>query len=220
MNMTDQLAAKPPVFETFGDVKYLKGARGELIPEANVRPALKLQDETVAALFAEACDLHDRLAGFKTKAFADVDAYVALLAERYGAKPRGEKGNMTLFSLDGLIKATVQIADRLAFGPEIQLAKQLIMDELVPELLVGANPKLAAIVSSAFRVDKEGQLNRYAILSLRRIEIDDDRWRAAMKAIEDSERVLSSARFIRFHFRKGWKADGDWMPVSLNFATV
>lgn len=218
--MIPDLATFPPVQEELGGVWYFKGPKGEYVPAPTVKPALKLQDETARDMFGRAVALSKSLHEFKAWAFETVDAYVSILADQFSTKVRGEKGNMTLYSFNGLVRVTVQTADRLAFGPEIQIAKQLIVDELVPEWAAGSNVNLVALVQNAFRTDNEGQLSRYAIIGLRKLEVDDDRWRQAMRAIEESERVLSTARYVRCHYRAGWKADGTWLPVSLNIATV
>lgn len=199
---------------------YMVGARGELVPPANVKAELKLQDDTVRLMFDRAGQLADQIRAFKAWAFDQVDTYLQLLSERYGKSPRGEKGNFTLYTFDGLLRITVQTADRLAFGPEIQIARDIIVDELVPEWSVGSNTNLVALVQNAFRVDREGQLNRYSILGLRQIQCEDPRWIQAMNAIEDSERVIASARYIRFHRRADGRQDGQWEPVSLNLATA
>ena len=196
------------------------GPRGELMPPARVKGELRLQDDTVRLMFGRADELAGQISAFKSWAFAQVDTYMQLLAERYGKKPRGEKGNFTLFTFDGLLRVTVQTADRLAFGPEIQIARDIIVDDLVPEWSVGSNANLVALVQNAFRVDREGQLNRYSILGLRQIQCEDPRWIQAMDAIEDSERVIASARYIRFHRRADGRQDGQWEPVSLNLATA
>lgn len=215
-------AAELPPGHTLGpgDVLYMIGPKGDLVLPQNVKPALKLQDDTTRSLIARADALAAELAAFKAWAFNEVDAYLALLSEKYGGRPRGEKGNMTLFSFDGLLRVTVQTADRLQFGPEIQIAKDIIIGELVPEWSIGANAYLVAMVQSAFQVDREGQLNRYSILNLRKLDCPDPRWAKAMDAIEESERVVSSARYIRFHRRAHARHDGEWQAVSLNLATA
>lgn len=219
--MADAADHLPPGHELGpGGVIYMIGPKGDLVLPQNVKPALKLQDDTTRSLMARADAAAAELAAFKKWAFAEVDAYLGLLAEKYGAKHRGEKGNMTLLSFDGLERVTVQTADRLQFGPEIQIAKDIVIGELVPEWSVGANAFLVAMVQGAFQVDSEGQLSRYAILNLRKIDCPDPRWLKAMEAIEESERVVSSARYIRFHRRANGRHDGEWQNVSLNLATA
>ena len=218
--MSDAAELPPGHIEGPGGIIYMIGAKGELVPPAQVKAQKRLQDDTTRSLLTRADELAAQILAFKTWAFAEVDAYVALLSDKYGAPPKGEKGNMTLYSFDGMLRVTVQTADRLAFGPEIQIAKDIIVDQLVPEWAVGSNANLVAMVQNAFRTDREGQLNRYSILNLRQLECEDPRWARAMEAIEDSERVIASARYIRFHRKVGGRHDSPWMAVSLNLATA
>jgi len=218
--MPDADQLPPGHVEGPGGIVYMVDKRGSLVLPGQIKAAVLLQDDTTRSLLARADALAAEMVAFKAWAFEIVDTYVALLAEKYGAPPRGEKGNMTLFSFDGLERVTVQTADRLAFGPEIQIAKDIIVDQLVPEWAVGSNAHLVAMVQNAFRTDSEGQLSRYSILSLRQLECADARWARAMQAIEDSERVIASARYIRFYRRAAGRQDGAWEPVSLNLATA
>ncbi len=219
--MTDAADQLPPGHEVGpGGIVYMIDKRGCLVPSAQVKAPIRLQDDTTRSLLARADELAAQMLAFKAWAFETVDTYVGLLAEKYGAPPRGEKGNLSLFSFDGMERVTVQTADRLAFGPEIQIARDIVIGQLVPEWSVGSNVNLVALVQNAFRTDAEGQLSRYSILSLRQLECDDPRWANAMRAIEDSERVIASARYIRFYRRAGGRRDGGWEPVTLNLATA
>lgn len=97
------------------------------------------------------------------------------MAEKYGRTRGGVKGNVTFSSFDGSEQITIRVQETLTFGPELQIAKDLI-DECVTEWSEGANANLRAIIGDAFQVDKEGQLNTGRILSLRRVKIQDERW--------------------------------------------
>lgn len=206
----------PGQVEKAGDV-YMPDAKGSLVPIENVKMQHRVQDQTVRQIFAAAQLQAAALRAFKAKAFDDVDALQQLLEQEYKAKTGGAKGNLTLYSYDGLIRIQVQISDLIKFGPELQVAKTLL-DECTGDWLVGSRSELRVIVMSAFRVDKEGQLNGGALLGLRRYEIDDERWVRAMKAIADSIQVIGSKRYIRFAHRASPKAP--WVEVSLNVATA
>ena len=66
-------------------------------------------------------------------------------------------------------------------------------------------------------VDKEGNLNTYSILSLRRIDNDDPRWQQAMQAIGDSVQTVGSKSYIRVYSRN---INGDYEQILLDFASV
>jgi hypothetical protein len=137
------------------------------------------------------------------------------LAQEYDAKVGGPKGNKTLMSHDGLFKVSVQVADNIAFGPELQTAKTLV-DECLNEWAESARPELRAIVTRAFNTDKEGQINRSEIFMLLRLEINDPRWQRGMQAIRDAMRVVGSKTYPRCHRRD--TPDGKWKAVTIDLA--
>jgi len=105
---------------TLGGSVYLRDAKGRLTPEALVRPQDALQDQTVRKVLAYAEDLSAQIARFRGHTFDDLAAFDAVLAEEYGGPARRSvKGNRTYMSYDGCLKVQVQIAERVAFGPEL-----------------------------------------------------------------------------------------------------
>lgn len=196
---------------------YMMDAKERLVRAENVPEGAKLEDQTVNTIMEFADDLSAQIGRFKGHCFDDVTECVSLLAEKYGGTKGGGKGNVTLTSFDGCKKVTVQIQDRITFGPELQIAKTRI-DEVISSWTEGANPNLKAIVDRAFQVDKEGQINREALFSLRRLEIDDEGWKQAMQALTDSIRVIGSREYIRFYRRPNPRAR--WRAVSIDIAAV
>lgn len=118
-------------------------------------------------------------------------------------------------SYDGLFKVTVQIADNVVFGPELQVAKTLV-DECLNDWTATAGDELKAVVTRAFNTDKEGQINRAALYSLLRLEIAEPRWKQAMQAIRDAMRVVGSKSYVRFYRRSA--ADAPWEAITIDLA--
>ncbi|MEE3215517.1 MAG: DUF3164 family protein, partial [Pseudomonadota bacterium] len=125
---------------------------------------------------------------------------LALLDQEHGVKMGGAKGNVTLTTFDGTQKVQLAIADQITFGPELQSAKKLV-DECLVEWSTDSRPELQAIVQRAFNTDKEGLVNRAELFGLLRLEIADDRWQRAMKAIKESIRVEGTKEYVRFYQR-------------------
>ena len=205
-----------PIIEMNGK-SYMADTRGALVPIEQVRPLDKLMDETVRKVFGYAAPLSAELARFKSHTFDDVDALMALAAQEYGATLGGRKGNITLTTYDGLRKVQVAIADHVDFGPELQIAKALV-DECLNEWTSEARSEIRSIITRAFSVDKEGKINRTELLSLLRLDIEDERWQRAMDALRDSMRVIGSKRYVRFYQRQ--TPDGVWEPVTLDVAAA
>lgn len=200
---------------TVDGVPHMRDAKGALVPTTLVRPQDHLQDETVRKIVAHAKALSAQIARFKQHTFDDLGAFEAVLAQEYGASVGGAKGNKTLLSFDGLFKVTVQVADRIDFGPELQIAKALV-DECLNEWSAEARPEIRAIVTRAFNTDKAGQINRSEIYMLLRLDIEDARWRRAMDAIRDAMRVVGSKTYVRVYRRD--TPMSAWQPVTIDLA--
>lgn len=196
---------------------YMVNADGGLIPADTVKPADKLQDELVRKIIGYAIPLSEQIGRFRQHTFDDVDDFVALLEQEYGAKRGGSKGNLTFISYDGLLKVQVSVAEKIVFGPELQVAKGLV-DECLREWSADSRTEIRAVINRAFDVDSQGRINRNDLLSLLRLEIADERWKQAMKAIRDSIRVVGSKRYVRIYQRDS--AQDGWTPISIDMASA
>lgn len=176
---------------------YMADRKGRLVPVEQVSLFDIEMDAFVRAQVKEAEEESDRIRDFKHKSFDDCYAWLDLVAEKYDRQRGGLKGNVTFSSFDGSQQIRIAVQDSLTFGPELQVAKDII-DECLSEWSEGANKNLKAIVNDAFAVDQEGKLNTGRILSLRRIKIDDPRWLTAMDCISESLQVAVSKTYIRF----------------------
>ena len=182
--------------------EYWRDAKGNLTPAELVKEIDKARDALVHEWVERGRDLSKAISHFKEGIFGDVQAFIELSAEKYGAKVGGNKGNVTLFSYDGKYKIQRAINESLQFDERIQAAKVLI-DECLNEWSEGSRPELKALIERAFNVDKEGNLNTSRILGLRRVEIQDSRWQNAMQAISESVQVVSSKAYVRLYERVG-----------------
>lgn len=200
---------------TIGGDEYLPDAKGSLVPVALIKPQHLLEDELVRKVLGFAVALSDQISRFKEHTFDDLGAFEALLAQEYGSTIGGAKGNKTLTTHDGLFKISVQVADNIVFGSELQIAKGLI-DQCLNEWAQGARDEIRAIVTRAFNTDKAGQINRSEIFMLLRLEISDPRWQRAMDAIRDAMRVEGSKTYVRCHRRPS--CDAPWQAVTIDLA--
>jgi hypothetical protein len=129
----------------------------------------------------------------------------------------GHGGAATYSSFDGLLQIELRIADQLDFGPELQIAKGLL-DECLNEWSAESRPEIQAIVTRAFNTDKEGQINRSEIFMMLRLEIEDERWQAAMRAVREAIRVIGSKQYLRFKMRPSVEAS--WSAVTIDLAAA
>lgn len=194
---------------------YMTDAQGRKVPVSTIRPEVRLENVTVIDLVARAERLQASIAQFKERAFEDLDAFVSLLAEKYKVAKGGRKGNVSFISFDGQTKIMISSNDFLSFGPELGMAKELI-DECIKDWGNGQNEQIVALVNHAFRVDRDGRVNKDDILSLRRIDIKDEKWLRAMEAISNSIRIDRSKRYVRFYKRP--TPDKDFEAIVLDIA--
>ena len=196
---------------------YRRDAKGFLVPEAMIKPIDRTRDELVRELARQARIVSDGLREFKNRVFADINAFVDLSSEQYDVKLGGKKGNLTLFSFDGAYKVQLAIAEHMVFDERLQAAKTLI-DECIIAWSQGSRDEIKVLVQSAFQTDKEGKINTGRVLALRRLDIRDEKWQTAMKAIGESLQVVGSKEYVRFYERIG--TTDQYQPISLDVAAV
>ena len=195
---------------------WLEDAKGRLVRESMVPEAARLEDQTVKTICAYGLDLADQVARFKAHSIDDLATQQDLVAEKYGARRKGgRKGNQTFMSFDGRLRVTVQVQDQIHFGPELQTARDLV-DECIADWSSEAREEIQALVQHAFQPDKEGMVNREAVFSLRRLDIDDPRWQRARQAITDSIRIVGSKSYMRLHMRA--TPEGRWLAIPIDLA--
>ncbi len=196
---------------------FRQNAQGHLIPESLIKPIDIERDRLVKHLVDRASELSSELADYKAVAFGDIEAFIEMSAEQYGAKVGGKKGNVTLFSFDGRYKIQRAVQESIAFDERLQAARALI-DECLQEWTQDARPEVLALVNDAFRTDTNGEIRTARVLALRRLEISDERWQRAMTAIGEACQVIGSKSYIRIYERVG---DTDqYKSISLDIAGV
>lgn len=180
--------------------EYMQDSKGRLVPISLVKEIDIERDRLVKEIYSAAKKLSNNIATFKQNAMGDVLAFVELSAEKYGVKYGGKKGNIQLQSYDGKLRVIRSIGEYITFDERLQVAKQLI-DECINEWKSGIRHEVIVLIDSAFQVDKQGKVNTERILSLRRLDIKNDKWVKAMEAISDSITVSDTKMYIRIYER-------------------
>ena len=196
---------------------YWRDARGALVPESMIREIDREREQVVAEIIEHAKILNRELSLFKGKALGDIEAFIELSAEQYNVHVGGTRGNVALFSFDGRYKIQRAVYDCVAPDERVLAAKQLIID-CVNSWAENARPELKTVVSRAFATDKNGSLRLGRLLELRRLDIQDERWRRAMGALDESLQVVGNRTYVRIYERVG---DSDeYRPLSLGVSGV
>jgi len=195
---------------------YKKNAVGHLVPVESIQEIDLARDEFVSSMVAKAKSFEGILKAFKANIRDDFQAFVDLSAEKYQANLGGEKGNISLKSFDGGMEVSRDISELIEFDERLHVAKALV-DECLREWTKHSDSKIRTLVESAFQVDKKGNVNTKRILGLRKLKIDDDKWKLAMEAISDAITVTGTRIYFRFYER----GDQDRMQqVNLDFSGV
>ena len=208
--MTETRTPTPPAIPE----GYIQDAKGRLVPLELVKDHEQLEDDTVRKIIGFAEELSAQIARFRGHTFDDVASFQDLLREKYGARRGGRKGNIQLTTYDGTLRVTVNVQDTIDFGPELQVAKELF-DCCVRAWSDGADAKIVALVEHAFQVDRKGRINRESLFGLRRLDIDDPHWRAAVEALNDSIRTVGSREYVRCHRRASPRDRWELIPIDL-----
>lgn len=196
---------------------FRQDAHGRLVPETLIKPIDIERDRLVTGLVDRAAELNSELADYKAEAFGDIEAFIEMSAEQYGARVGGKKGNVTLLSFDGRFKIVRAVQENIAFDERLQAARALI-DDCLREWTQGARPEVLTLVNDAFRTDLKGELRTARVLALRRLNIRDSRWLRAMQAIGEACQVIGSRSYIRVYERIG--SSDQYQPISLDIAGV
>ena len=195
---------------------YKRNAVGNLVPIENIREIDLTRDEFVLGVIKKAEQISAMLAEFKRDLAGDIQAFLELSAEKYGADMGGARGNLSLVSFDGKHKVLRAVADRLEFDERLQAAKSLI-DDCLREWTKDSRSEIRALIDNAFQVDKKGRINAKRILGLRQLKIDDPTWLKAMEAIGDALTVTGSCTYYRVYERDD---KGEYQQVQLDFSGV
>ena len=195
---------------------YMEDAQGRLVPLGKVDPIDLARDELVREIVDRARATREGLRRTKAGMMGDIAAFVSLSAERHGVRYGGQKGNVSLLSYDGRYKVVRSMADAITFDERINAARELI-NECLRDWTEGSSENLRAVVDAAFDLDREGRLSAGRILGLRRIKVDDPRWREAMEAISDSVQIVGNKPYVRVYERG---EDGKFVAISMDMAAV
>ncbi|MCY3689849.1 MAG: DUF3164 family protein [Gammaproteobacteria bacterium] len=196
---------------------YLRNHKGDLVHARNVSEADRDRDAVVGRIHGFGVALSAQMGRFREHTMGDILELRERVIARYGGKLGGARGNITLTSFDGCRMVRLQQAEHIEIGPEIEAAQALV-DECLEEWAGRSRLELRALVKAAFRPAVEGCVSVTKLLALRRVEIDDDRWRRFQAALADAMRPKSRSEYIRLYERR--TPDDGWRQISLHLATV
>ena len=196
---------------------YRRNHNGDLVREANVSATDQDMDSVVQTIFGFGRALSAQMFRFRSHTLNDISAFVDRVVSGYGGKFKGRKGNLSLTSFDGRKRVQIAVAEQISIGPEVEAA-QAIVEACIDDWSKRGNLKLRALVDQAFKPDAAGRLSVSQLLRLRRVQIDDARWRQVQDAISDALRPIGKSEYVRLYQRS--TPEQPWQQLPLNLATV
>ena len=179
---------------------YRLNAQGHLVPETNIAEIDKIRDSLVTAMVEDAWRRSLEMAVFKRLCHTQIASFVELAAQDHGISMGGSKGNVCLVSFDGRYKIIRAVDETITFTEGLVVAREMIQ-RCIQRWSDGANSHLVTLVNKAFETDRQGNLSTARVLGLASVQIDDDEWREAIKAIHKSVQVSATKSYIRFYVR-------------------
>lgn len=192
-------------------------ASGNAIPAKYIDPVDKKRDQLVEKEIRQALLMQERLGKFKAAILADIAKYLQWLAERNGEEALSPGGNYQLTNFSGNRRVQIKVNKVIEFDERLQLAKQKI-DDCLERWSQGANDNLKAVVFDAFKVDRKGNVDTKRILGLRKLQIKDRAWLAAMDLITEAITITGTRSYLMFQVRPNKEAE--WEALRLDLAGV
>lgn len=196
---------------------HMRTGTGALVPVDTIPALKKIRDEVVRREFGFAIALSEQISRFRAHTMARLGEFDALMQQEYNVTVGGDKGNRCYTSVDGLWKIEVRVQDRLAFDDGMLAAKALF-DECMREWGADTRPELQAMISNAFNVDKEGQINRTSIFILLGVASEDVRFQEGQRALREAMYVIGSKEYLRFSFRETYR--DRWRTLTIDLAAA
>ncbi len=189
-------------------------SKGDAIPVKYIDPIEKKRDQLVESLILKAQKLNKQIIKFKKDSLAEIEKYIRDTEKKYGIKVQTKEGNKILSSFSNTEKIMVKVNKCMDFDDRLALAKALI-DECIKRWSKGSDDKIKLLIEDAFRVDKQGNIDKERILSLRKIKIKSKDWQKAMEIIADSIRVVGKRTYIIFMTKNDKEI---WESIALDIA--
>lgn len=199
------------------EMRMIKDQWGDEVPAILISPKDLERHDLVEGIFNKITEMKGLM--LKTSQEIDdiIDRYLTKQAKR--ANVDGWKGNVTLTNFTGNKQVVVAMNDLLEFNENLNVAKMKVdqcVKRWVEEDDSPSIKNLAALVNSAFSVDKKGDFNKAQIMKLLNIHIKDKEWISAQKLIKDSFSVRTTKKYKRFKLKN---EDGKLEGINLNFNT-
>ena len=174
-------------------VATMRDSNGNDIPLKYVSKYDKAKDKAVRKILARFVKARHALESVVAETVAELNE-LAATKESVGAK-----GNFAARSFDGLIQVSIRQQYNILLDERVVRARELMLGYIEGVLAkVGGNDAqaLRLIVAEAFKANAQGFLATGKIMSLLRMEIDNDDWREAKRILQESIKPQKGKRYL------------------------
>ena len=194
-------------------IKTMTDSMGNNIPVKYVSAYDKARDRATRRILARFQKARGMLEAVVAESIADLDELSKL------KDSLGEKGNFSARSFDGLIQVAIRQQYNIRLDERVIHARELMMEYVnsVLDRVDGVDVSaLRLLVTEAFKVNSQGFLSAGRVLSLMRMEVNNDKWREAKMILQAALKPEKGKQYLICESRK--TTQGDFKAIRLDIA--
>ena len=194
-------------------IKTMTDSMGNNIPVKYVSAYDKARDRATRRILARFQKARSMLEAVVAESIADLDELSKL------KDSLGEKGNFSARSFDGLIQVAIRQQYNIRLDERVIRARELMMEYVnsVLDRVDGVDVSaLRLLVTEAFKVNSQGFLSAGRVLSLMRMEVNNDKWREAKMILQAALKPEKGKQYLICESRK--TTQGDFKAIRLDIA--
>lgn len=196
---------------------YLTTPQGAEMPISKIKPVDLKRHDLVMDIVGDTKAMQELMREYKERTREKIHGFLDEVAKEYGTSMGGKGGNVTLSNYSQTFKVSVSVNQIMSFTEQLTIAEQLV-NECLDVWTKDSDENLKAFIKTAFYRTKEGGVSVGKMLSLLRLDINDEKWRQAMRALKDSMITTDSKSYVRVHERAN--VDEKWEQIPLDVAKV
>jgi hypothetical protein len=194
-------------------VTTMTDSNGDKVPLKYVCAYDKARDRVTRRILARFEKARAALEAVVADSIKDLDELAKL------KESLGEKGNFSARSFDGLIQVSIRQQYKIRLDERVIRARELML-EYVSSVLDRVNgvdvSALRLLVNDAFKANSQGFLSTGRILSLIRMEVNNEKWREAKMILQDALKPEKGKQYLICERRK--TTQGDFRAIRLDIA--
>jgi hypothetical protein len=194
-------------------VTIMTDSNGHKVPLKYVCAYDKARDKATRRILARFEKARATLEAVVADSIKDLDELAKL------KESLGEKGNFSARSFDGLIQVSIRQQYKIRLDERVIRARELML-EYVGSVLDRVNgvdvSALRLLVNDAFKANSQGFLSTGRILSLIRMEVNNEKWREAKMILQDALKPEKGKQYLICERRK--TTQGDFRAIRLDIA--